>query len=585
MLFSKKEISELKIFFNQIPEVRKKQSLIIVILTILASFSEILSIGSIIPFLAVITSPESLFSNQILSDALNFVNLKQGDNLVLVLSLFFAFAIMISSFFRLLLLWASIYLSAKSGSDISTRIFTNNIQQPLAYHIDQNSSEIISSVITKSYAAATGVLFSAINAFSSLIIIFSILILFSLIVTEIAIYAIFAFALIYLFISKLSEKSLNKNSQKVAIDTDKSIKVTQDTIGGIRDIIIGNAEKIFIDKFYKFDHSSRMANAKIELIASSPRIIVETFGMIFLIILTYFSVEQNSDNAIQIAFLGGLALSAQRILPLVQQVYFAISKIKGSIKLLQDINYFLTLSSPFSENLANDPIEFSREIIFRNVSFSYKDSNEVLSKINLQFNKGERIGIIGETGSGKSTFVDILVGLYKPTKGRLSIDNIPLTQKNFKSWQNILAHVPQNIFLADDTIKNNIVFSSKDEFDANRFNIAIKVSLLDDFIGRFPYGYDTVIGEGGLKLSGGQRQRLGIARAIYRNPQILILDEATSALDSVTESKILDLIIKFGEGVTIFLITHRVSSLKAFDKIVVVDEGSTSIKDPSSYFT
>jgi ATP-binding cassette subfamily B protein len=286
-------------------------------------------------------------------------------------------------------------------------------------------------------------------------------------------------------------------------------------------------------------------------------------------------IQQEGGVTTVIPILGALALGAQRLLPALQQVYSSYSTIRGVEVSLKDV--LDLLNQPLPEYVGQPPsalIPFEREIQLKNLSFGYtKDTSLVLKNINLCIAKGERIGFMGVTGSGKSTLLDIVMGLLQPTDGKLTIDQKPINSQNRRAWQAHIAHVPQNVYLSDSTIEENIAFGvSKEKIDRQRVKKAAKQAQIGELIEEWKDGYQTLVGERGIRLSGGQRQRISIARALYKKADVLIFDEATSALDNETEQAVMEAIKGLGEKLTILIIAHRLTTLKGCDRVVKLNK-------------
>jgi len=581
MKLSHAEIRELKTLISFIPRRRKKHSLLIVLLTLLSTITEIFSIGAIIPFISVLAAPNELLNNEVAIDLFQFFHLNPYENLEIKVSLIFLVSIIIATFIRLALLWLTIFLSAKISNDLSISIFEKNIRQPLSHHVELDSSKFISAIASKTYVISNAIIFSMISIFTSIFILSVIVLLIILFVSKNALYALIGFLLVYYFISFITQKNVYLNSKNSAYFLDKTIKVTQETLGGIRDIILGDYYSKFIDKFRVYDMNTRLSYAKIEFISSSPRFIIESLGMILIAVIAYFQLKNSSNPSMEIAILGGIAMGAQRSLPLIQNLYSATTKIKGCIDILKQVNSFLLLKTSTNAGQKNqEEISFNKTINIQNLSFSYKDGTKVFENINLEIMKGEKVVILGETGSGKSTLVDILMGFYTNFSGEMLIDGKKLTKDNILNWQKKISHVPQAIYLSNSTIKENIIFGkNEDNFDMSFLKECSSIAYLDDFVKKSKESYETVVGERGLKISGGQRQRIGIARALYTRPSLLILDEATNALDSDTEEIIMNNLINKIKDLTIIMITHNSKNLNWFDKIIRVKNNNISIEN------
>jgi ATP-binding cassette subfamily B protein len=328
--------------------------------------------------------------------------------------------------------------------------------------------------------------------------------------------------------------------------------------------------------YRKSDYPLKKAQGENQFIAGSPRYAMESVSMIFIAIFAYVLINQSNTIISVIPILGTFAIGAQRMLPVLQQAYAALTNIRGSKESLKDVVDLL--NQPLPNYLMQEeysPITFNKEITLDQVYFNYKSNNSsVLQNINLKIKKGGKIGFVGSTGSGKSTLLDIIMGLLVPIKGQMLIDSISITAANAQSWQKNIAHVPQAIFLSDDSIEANIAFGiPQDRIDINRIKKVAKEARLDKLIEAWPDKYKTFVGERGARLSGGQRQRIGIARALYKQASVIILDEATSALDSKTESQIMNTIGSLDESITVLIIAHRTTTLKNCDQIVELKDG------------
>ena len=386
---------------------------------------------------------------------------------------------------------------------------------------------------------------------------------------------IIGLAVIYLSIISYTRSTLASNSDIIAKNTTLMIKSLQEGLGGIRDVIIDSSQEFYRELYRKADLPYRRAAGTNVIIGMSPRYILEAIGMSLIASIAYMLIQKEGGVATVIPVLGVFALGAQKLLPALQQVYSSYSHIKGANSSFEDVLSLLNQPlSKYVEQSENILIPFKKEIRLKNFSFRYEKSTPwVLKNINLAFNKGERIGIIGGTGSGKSTLIDIIMGLLSPVEGMLSVDNQLINKKNINKWQKHIAHVPQSVYLSDSTIEENIAFGiPKDEINSQLVKVAAQQAQISDLISGWRDGYKTFVGEQGARLSGGQRQRIGIARALYKKSDVLILDEATSALDNATEQRIMNTVKELSSEITIIIISHKLSTLKDCDRIVKLDK-------------
>ena len=390
----------------------------------------------------------------------------------------------------------------------------------------------------------------------------------------IALSSFVGFGLLYWSIVKFTKNHVRQNSTCIANESTQVIKHLQEGLGGIRDVLLDNTQQYYCRVYRKADLSLRHAQGNNFFIAGSPRYVMEPIGMILIAIMAY-SMTQRSDglNGV-VPVLGALALGAQRLLPALQQSYSAVINIKGEQQSMYDV--LDLLEQPLPDMAAvSTPLDFKEEIRMENLGFRYEGGTPwVLRNINLTIPKGSRMGFIGTTGSGKSTLLDIVMGLLLPSEGNLVVDGQQLTGENRTGWQAHVAHVPQHIYLSDSTIEENIAFGvEKGKIDTERVKRAAQQAQISSSIEEWPDKYQTFVGERGVRLSGGQRQRIGIARALYKEANVIIFDEATSALDHKTESKFMKAVESLGMDLTILIVAHRLTTLAKCDQVIEIGEG------------
>jgi ATP-binding cassette subfamily B protein len=374
------------------------------------------------------------------------------------------------------------------------------------------------------------------------------------------------------------------NSQTIARESTYVIKSLQEGLGGIRDVLIDGSQSVYCQIYRNADLPLRRAQGNNSFINYGPRYAMEALGMLLIAALAYALAQQSDGIAKAIPILGALALGAQRLLPVLQQAYGSWSSIQGGQAALQDTLVLLDQPLPdyLNEPIAK-PLPFQHQIAFKQLSFRYTAHTPwVLRDLNLSIPKGSRFGFIGTTGSGKSTLLDLVMGLLQPTEGKMEIDDLAVTSTNQRAWQAHIAHVPQAIYLADSTIEENIAFGvAKDQMDPQRVRHAAQQAQIADSIESWPEQYQTFVGERGVRLSGGQRQRIGIARALYKQADVIIFDEATSALDNETEQAVMQSIEGLSKDLTLLIIAHRLTTLKNCTQIVVL--GDRGIQRTGSY--
>lgn len=555
---------------------RRWQFASLLILMMFASLAEIFSIGAVLPFLAVLTGPSRVFEHPLAQPYINLLGISSAEQLLLPLTIVFALATLVAGMMRLMLLWANTRLSFATGADLSNSIYRRTLYQPYAVHVARNSSEVITGISNKAHGVIHSVILPILTLVSASIMLGAILTALLYVDSFIALVAFSGFGLIYLFIIRLTRERLLVDGKCISRESVHVIKSLQEGLGGIRDVLIDGSQGTYCKIYRSADNSLRRAQANNMFISQSPRYAMEALGMLLIATLAYILAKEPGGVTKAIPTLGALALGAQRLLPVLQQVYSAWSNIRGGQASLQDTIEFLNQPLPDYADLANvEPIAFKQHIHLNNLSFKYDTQTSwVLQDINLSIVKGSRVGFIGTTGSGKSTLLDIVMGLLLPTEGELAIDGEPVTILNYRNWQTHIAHVPQAIFLADSTIAENIAFGiPKEKIDYERVKNAAKQAQIADIIESWPERYQTFVGERGIRLSGGQRQRIGIARALYKKADVIIFDEATSALDNDTEQAVMNAIESLSKDVTILIIAHRLTTLKNCTQIVELNEG------------
>jgi ATP-binding cassette, subfamily B, bacterial PglK len=554
---------------------RQKQFWLVLILMFAASLSEVISIGAVLPFLGALAEPDLVFHHSLMQPIIEILGLTAPNQLILPLTIFFITAVILAGIIRLTLLYAMTRLSFSTGADLSINIYRRTLYQEYSVHVSRNSSEVINGIITKTTTVINGVLTPILILINSIILINVILVALFIINFYIALSAFVGFSVFYWLVIKYSKTQLNDNSISIAKQSTQMIKSLQEGLGGIRDVLIDSSQEFYCQLYRNADLPLRRASGNNLFISASPRHVMEMIGMTLIAGLAYIMVQQEGGMVTGIPVLGALAIGANRLLPSLQQAYGSYSAIRGVKASFEDVLDLLKQPLPeYIEQPSPKPILFKQEVKLKNLSFRYtEESPWVFKNINLTLKKGSHIGFVGKTGSGKSTMIDVIMGLLPATEGELIIDQQVLNSHNRRAWQANIAHVPQNIYLSDSSIEENIAFSvSKEKIDFERVKKAAKQAQIAELIDTWQDGYQTLVGERGVRLSGGQRQRIGIARALYKNANVLIFDEATSALDNNTEKDVMEAIEGLGKELTIFIIAHRLSTLKNCSKIIKIEK-------------
>jgi ATP-binding cassette subfamily B protein len=541
------------------------------VFAIIVSFFEMASLGAVIPFLTVLAEPETIFQNEYIQPFISFLQITQPSELALPITLVFILLTIFSALVRFIFLWALTRLSQQAGADLSINIYRHTLFQDYAIHVARNSSEVINGIITKTTTVTKGVIAPVLNLISTIVTIIGIILVLVVVNIFVTLTAFIGFGSLYLLVMYLTRRNLSGNSKRIAEKSDLMVKSLQEGLEGIREVLLNSNQQFYVNLYKNSDLQMRKATWRNELIFSGPRFLMEAVGIGIVAIIAYLATLQLGGINQFLPVLGVFVLGAQKLLPAIQKAYASYSRIKGSAYSLEDVLELLDQPIPDYASLSSpSPIAFMHSIELKNLSFRYSDESPwVLRDLNLMITKGSVIGVIGSTGCGKSTLLDIIMSLLSSTSGELLIDNKVINNTNKKSWQAHISSVPQDIYLSDGTIEENIAFGlPSEEINQSLVKMAAQQAQISDLVESWDDGYQTIVGERGTRLSGGQRQRIGLARAFYRQSDVLILDEATSALDNDTESAVMDAINNFDHNTTVIIIAHRLTTLKNCDMIL-----------------
>lgn len=554
---------------------RRVQLLSVLALMLFVGVAEVASLGMVLPFLSIMLSPDSALRSMKFGVPLLRLAAQLQVSLPLLLSVLFCALVVLASVLRVAFLVISTRLAGAIGSDLSIEVYRRVLHQPYSVHVARNGSEIIGAIVGK-VNTTTNVIYQYLVLVCSAFLILGLIAALIAIDARVAIISGACLGSGYLVVGKISRRLLRKNSQEIADQHVAQLKNLQEGLGGIRDVLLDGAQDIYCASFKGADSRLRKALAENTIISGGPRYLMEAIGMVLIVVLAYGMHAGTGGFVEALPVLGGLAVAAQRMLPALQQSFAAWAIIAGSHASVQDT--IAMLEQPLPADLAQPrpaPLALADSIELDGVSFRYAQTGaDAVQGVSLRIPRGARVGFMGETGCGKSTLVDLIMGLLVPTSGCIRVDGVPITGPLVRAWQSTIAHVPQSIFLADASVAENIAFGVEPHaIDLQRMKAAAQRARIADFIEGRSEGYAQVVGERGVRLSGGQRQRIGIARALYKQSALLVLDEATSALDSATEQAIMEAVKSLDDGLTILMIAHRLSTLKDCDIIFRLENG------------
>lgn len=558
---------------------RRKSLLALLCLLACGSLAEVVTIGAIIPFLAALTDPVKLYSNPNIAPLAGSLGITDPYELILPVVIIFGLAALLSGIIRLMLLFFSNKIAFSIGHDLSVKMYNRSLFQPYATHIGRNSSEVINAVSVKSTLVIFGIVSPCLLLINAVMMIIVILIFLITIDPFVTLILASGFVVIYVVIMSLTTDKLKIAGEQISVQSTVVLKAMQEGLGAIRDIIIDGSQRYHSEFYRVSDLKLRTSQRYSQVIREAPRYVVESLGLVLIASVAYMASKSPEGVAETLPVLGALALGCQRMLPVIQNAYSSWGSIKTALPSLADVVDLL--EQPIEDHQVSrvTPIQFKKCLSFRDVKFNYSQGSPiVLTDINLDIKQGSRVGIIGSTGCGKSTLLDVIMGLLRPTGGMISVDGVTIDDQNIRAWQRKIGHVPQFIFLSDATIAENIAFGvSTSKINYERVKRAAEQAQLADAIESWPEAYQTRVGERGVKLSGGQRQRIGIARALYKKPDLIVFDEATSALDNDTEASVMNAIRELSHDLTVVMVAHRLSTLEDCDLIFEVKNGRISM--------
>lgn len=553
----------------------KRKLGIVTILVIFMTIIESLGVVSIMPFLAVLANPESVQQNFLLKKIYILLDTKNTNQFIMYLGSISLVVVIFSACLKIITQYSLNRFSSLQRHYFASRLLDIYLMQNYSFFIQRNSADLTKILLNDVDQVVWGVLKPLLTILSYGLIVLAMIILLIFYDPLMAFTTAGVIITFYTLMFWVVKKFMKKISQEFSVANQERYQSCQEVFGGIKDVMINHAHDYYYDRFDRNSRIYARHYASQESLGQIPLHIIETIGYGCLIILAIFLVLQDHNVGIILPVIGLYGVAAYRMLPAAQNIYRAITTYKFSEHILNGVVQEFELNEVRNgQKINGEIINFDHQIELIDVSFAYPNSPEkqILNHINIKIKKNTSLGITGKSGSGKSTLMDIMLGLLQPTSGIIKIDDRELNEQNVKSWQSLVSYVPQFIYLADMSIAENIAFgTAKDAIDYQRLENAAKLAQIDEFITQnLKDGYNTIIGERGILLSGGQRQRLGIARALYKQPQVIFMDEATSALDNETEKAVNEAIQGLNGKITMVIIAHRKSAITECDRIVIL---------------
>ena len=561
-------ISEARKILSVLPPRLRRLLLALALLMLLGTVAEVVSLGAIVPFLAVLVDPQGAARLPMVGAWLSAQPLLEqrlwvGGGFLLGLGL--------ATMMRIILLSANIRFTHAAGFALSRAAFGKTLSQSYDWHTQHNSSDHIANLERVNSFVSRNI-GPMLNLLTAVLLGCGILTLLFLTHPEIMLGLLLGVSAFYALVVHMTRSRLLQNGQVINRSATERVRVLQESLGGIRDVILDDSYAVHQKRFEREEMALRSAMRQNEWVSQLPRYLLEFIGMATIVAVATTIAATQKEGAL--TTLGLIAFGSQKLLPLAQQIYYAWGTLKTAGPARADVLRMLALSDRRAET-SNKRLPFESELELSDVTYAYPGhKKEVLNHIKLQIPRGARIGFVGPSGGGKSTLIDLIMGLLTPNGGEMRVDGVSLTAQNIAQWRKRVAHVPQSIYLLDASVRENIAFGvAPHEIDEARIQHCIVMAQLTETMADLPEGLYTVIGERGVLLSGGQRQRIGIARALYRQADILVLDEATSALDNATEQRVITALQEIGPGVTVLMVAHRLTTLAQCDRIIHIENG------------
>jgi ATP-binding cassette, subfamily B, bacterial PglK len=574
-------LTQLKELYSLLADEQRKKLLRLQGLVVLMAFAELGSVLSIGPFMALVGDMSQLQGDTVVAEVYRLSGLQDPRTFLFWIGVGVLVALALAATISMFTIWRLSMYGARVGAELSSRLYKHYMHQPWLFHASGSSSQLTNQIAQECTRITNGIINPFIQMNARIVMAALMAVAIFVFNPAVAITGLVIFASAYMAMYRIVRQRLIRNGGTITEAQRLRFKLMGEGFGGIKDALLLGRQQVFTDRFEKASARFADAQGKTQVMSQVPRFIMElvAFGSVIFLILYLLAAHDGNLGTI-LPLLSVYALAGFKLLPAFQQIYTSISQIRGNLVAFEGLRDDLRASartsfqSALKEN-GGEHLTPRKSIELKNIQFTYPGKAEpALRDLTMTIGVNQAIGLVGASGSGKSTVIDILLGLIHPETGELMIDGSPVKKQQLRAWQNSLGFVPQSIFLADSSIRENIAFGLPPELvDEEKVQRAATMAHLDELLAELPDGLRTRVGERGVQLSGGQRQRIGIARALYHDADVLILDEATSALDGVTEKLIMDAIHDFSGKKTIIMIAHRLTTVKQCDAIFMMAQG------------
>ena len=577
------ELSNLRMAWDLLNAKERRSAMKVLFVIVMAALASAAMVGSVFPFLSLLADPSLVDRSEFLSSMYSAGGFTSDFEFLVAVGIGTALIIFLMNVILFAHLWVITRFTEMQSYSLSHRLLSHYLAQPYEYFLNTHSGEMTTNILGEAGQVVAGFMrpfAGLISAIFTIAAIFATLLIVNPLVT---IVAVASFAVIYVLIVAVTRRGVHTMGQRRALANAQRFRLANEALSGVKDIKLLGREATYVDRFSVPAREMAGYQVNVRLISNTPQFALQVVAfcgivLLSLVLLDPTSLRNRDALGELLPLLGVLAFAGQRLLPQLHAVYGAITEMTYGKAALQRVHADLFKGQNVDLDRSEPaPLGLKSTMTLEAVTYSYPQAKAPgVNSVNLTVNAGERIGIVGSSGAGKTTLADVVLGLLTPQSGHLFVDGVKVTPNNKRAWQKSVGYVPQDIFLTDASLSENIALGlHPSEIDAAKVEECARIARLHDFIvSELPEGYETMVGERGVRLSGGQRQRIGIARALYHDADLIVFDEATSALDNLTESEVMASIQALPGDKTILMIAHRLSTVEVCDRVIVMERGS-----------
>jgi len=570
----------LKKILNLLSASERKQIGKLMAMTLMMAFLDMLGVASIMPFMAVLSNPEVVETNEFLRVAYEVsthIGIQNNEQFLFMMGSLVFILLIVSLAFKALTTYLQSHFVFMRSHSISLRLIESYLHQSYSWLLTRNSADLGKYILSEVNTVVLGSMTPMINLVSQVAVAFALLTLLIVVDLKLALTVGLVLSISYILIYKVTRSRLGRIGKERLIANQGRFLAVSEAFGALKEVKVSGLEQFYIQNFSGPSHTYSRHQVSVSIISQLPRFALEALAFGGMLLLILYLMTQRGGFANTLPTIALYVFAGYKLLPALQKSFAAIAKLRFIAPALDSLHQDIaSLQATDVQQHHLSPLPITQAITLSQVSYSYpKAAQPALKRVNLSIASNSKVGFVGTTGSGKTTIVDVILGLLQPQEGVLKIDSQPITDANRRRWQSTIGFVPQQIYLADDSVAANIAFGVNSiDIDLQAVERAAKIANLHEFVvNDLPRGYATKVGERGVRLSGGQRQRIGIARALYHNPQVLILDEATSALDNLTEEAVMEAVSNMSGKLTVIMIAHRLSTVRKCDQIHLLERG------------